>query len=288
MVGLLAGQFNQIIITAISSTLIVGSVAIFNLSNNLQSFPISIFGVSLAIAVFPSFSETLARKDNAGFVQIFSLSFRRIIFVIVPITVLMILLRAQIVRVILGFGNFDWQDTYYTAQTLGWFSVSLFAQSLVPLLARSFYALEDTKTPVKISLLAIALNIAGSLLLSRVFGVEGLAIAFSLSAIFNMLVLLFVLRLRLGNLDDQKIINSVLLTAFNSLIMGAAVYLTMIFMAGVVDMQTAWGIILQGGVSAVLGFSCYLGLSLLTNSSEISFLKKYLIRFLKPFIGSKE
>ncbi|HAH03984.1 MAG: Virulence factor MviN [Parcubacteria group bacterium GW2011_GWA2_43_17] len=282
--GLIAGQVNQVVITAIASTLAVGSIAVFNLANNLQSLPTSIFGVSLAIAIFPVFSEALARHDQEHFVKTFSVNFRRLIFLIVPISIFILLLRAQIVRVILGFGNFDWQDTYYTAQTLGWFSVSLFAQCLTPLLARSFYALEDTKTPVIISLAAIILNIAGSITLGRKMGVEGLALAFSLAAILNMLMLLFVLRLRVGNLDDKKIMLSVLRTGFNSLLAGGLVYLALQLMARLVNMQTFIGIFIQGLTAGMVGLIIYLILSLVTNCQEVIFVKRWLMRYLKPLI----
>jgi len=277
-------QVNQVVITAIASTLAVGSIAVFNLANNLQSLPTSIFGVSLAIAIFPVFSEALARHDQEHFVKTFSVNFRRLIFLIVPISIFILLLRAQIVRVILGFGNFDWQDTYYTAQTLGWFSVSLFAQCLTPLLARSFYALEDTKTPVIISLAAIILNIAGSITLGRKMGVEGLALAFSLAAILNMLMLLFVLRLRVGNLDDKKIMLSVLRTGFNSLLAGGLVYLALQLMARLVNMQTFIGIFIQGLTAGMVGLIIYLILSLVTNCQEVIFVKRWLMRYLKPLI----
>src|SRR3989338_7822651 len=114
--GLAAGQVNQLVITMVASTLMAGSIAVFNLANNLQSFPISIFGVSLAIAVFPVFSEALARADQDKFRTAFSIHFRRVIFLIIPVSIFILLLRAQLVRVILGSGNFDWSDTYYIAQ----------------------------------------------------------------------------------------------------------------------------------------------------------------------------
>ncbi len=282
--GLVAGQINQLVITAVASTLTVGSIAVFNLANNLQSLPTSIFGVSLAIAVFPVFSDALARNDREHFVQTFSLNFRRLVFLIVPLSIFILLLRAQIVRVILGTGNFDWQDTYYTAQTLGWFAVSLFAQGLTPLLARSFYALEDTKTPVYLSLLAITVNIIGSFCLGRILGVEGLAIAFSLAAIINMLLLLFILRLRLGNLDDKKIISSVIITSLNSLLAGCAVYLSLQLLSSMVNMRTFVGIFTQGLVAGLVGIFIYLILSLITNCEEIVIVKKFLQRYFKPLL----
>jgi putative peptidoglycan lipid II flippase len=283
--GLAAGQLNQLIITMVASTLMAGSIAIFNLANNLQSFPISIFGVSLAIAVFPVFSEALARQDRDKFRQTFSIHFRRVIFLVIPASVFILLLRAQIVRVILGSGNFDWADTYYTAQVLGWFMVSLFAQSLIPMLARSFYALEDTKTPVAISLVAIVINIIGSIFLGRRFGVEGLALAFSIAAIVNMLLLLMVLRIKVGYLDDKKIIWSTFKISCNSITAGLAVYGMLRVMAGLVDMRTFIGIFTQGLVSGLVGVIVYLAISFITSCEEVAVVKRWLGRYLKPIFG---
>ena len=289
MLGMATQQVNLLVITVIASTLASGSLAIFNLANNLQSLPISIFGVSLAIAVFPVFSQTLAMEDKSGFVAAFSLHFRRIIFLIIPVSIMFLLLRAQIVRVVLGSGQFDWSDTYFTAQTLGWFVVSLFAQSLIPMLARTFYALEDTKTPVLISILAIILNIIGSLFLGPLLGVEGLALAFSAAAIFQLLVLIVVLKLRVGYLDDKKIIWSTFKISANSLLSGAVVYWLLRVMAGLVDMRTFWGIFTQGLVAGIVGIIFYLAISLFTNCQEINILKSWLKKYLRPiFTNSRE
>lgn len=284
MLGMATQQVNLLVITIIASSLSSGSLAIFNLANNLQSLPSSIFGVSLAIAVFPVFSEALALKDHTGFVSAFSLHFRRILFLIIPVSVLLLLLRAQIVRVVLGSGQFDWSDTYFTAQSLGWFVISLFAQSLIPMVARTFYALEDTKTPVMISILAISLNIVGSIFLGPVMGVEGLALAFSVAAILQLLILMVVLRLRVGYLDDKKIIWSIFKISVNSLLSGAIIYLMLRIMAGLVDMRTFWGIFTQGLVAGVVGLIFYLALGLLTNCQEISIVKHWLRRYLRPLV----
>ncbi len=281
-IGLAAGQINQLVITMVASTLMAGSIAIFNLANNLQSFPISIFGVSLAIAVFPVFSEALARHDQRMFVTAFSIHFRRVIFLIIPVSIFILLLRAQLVRVILGSGNFDWSDTYFTAQTLGWFTISLFAQSLIPMLARSFYALEDTKTPVIISFVAIVINIIGTIFLGSKYGVVGLALAFSIASILNMILLMVVLRLRVGYLDDKKIIWSTFKISINSLLSGGVVYLMLRAMATMVDMQTFVGVFLQGLVAGTIGILFYLGISLLTKCEEVDMVKKWSGKYLKP------
>lgn len=274
-IGLGAVQLEQLVSTMIASTLAVGSVAVFHAAHNLQSFPINIFGVSLALSSFPIFSEAFSRGDLPRFVIEFSKVFRRILFFIVPLSVIILLLRAHIVRVILGAGNFDWNDTVLTAQALGFFSLSLFAQSLIPMLARSFYALQDTATPAKISLVAVSLTIVGGLLLSRSLGVEGIALAFSGASIIQMLALLIRLRNRLGDLDDDRILNSIIKIIVASGIMATAVWGSLQLLALGVNSRTFVGILLQGAGAASIGILVYLASALFFRFDEVRLIREW-------------
>jgi len=282
-IGLAAGQINLIIITMIASTLTVGSIAVFNYANNLQSLPVSLFAVSLAIAVFPIFTQAVNEKDTLAFSQNFSRSLRRILFMLIPISVLIVVLRAQIVRVILGSGAFDWEDTYRTAQTLGIFAISIFAQGLIPLLARSFYAYEDTKTPMSISIVSIIINIILSWQFAQYFGVFGLALAFSISSIINMMLLYIFLHFKLRSIDDNFIINSILKICFNSVLAGAVTYAVLQFLANMVNMQTFVGIFIQGFGSGLAGLLSYLVLGIVFKLDELNIVKRMLIKFVLLF-----
>lgn len=278
--GLAVGQVNQLVIVVIASTLAVGSVAYFNLANNLQSFPISIFGVSIALACFPTFSQALAEKNTAMFKESFSVNFRRILYLIIPFSVFLLLLRAQVVRIILGTGSFSWHDTIQTAQTLGFFSLSLFAQSLIPLLARSFYAHEDTKTPVMISVMAMIINILGAIYLGKLFGIFGVALAFSIAAILQMIILLTVLRAKVGYLDDKKIAAAAVKISFLSLFAGLVGYMVMRIVAPLVDMRTFLGIFTQTVVTVIIGGGVYVFLSLLFHFEEVEILHRYFGKYI--------
>ena len=218
--GLASSQINLIVITALASTLISGSVAIFNLANDLSSAILTFLAVSIANAVFPSLALAFSSKAADEFKKKFSVVFRQILFLTVPVSILFIILRAQIVRLVLGAGQFSWLDTRLTAACLGIFSFSLFAQGLIFLLSKTFYAAHNTKIPAVISLVAVALNIGFSfffvwllafpnfLSLSLKFilklqdigniAVVGLPLAFSLSSIIQFALLCF---LRKRNLN---------------------------------------------------------------------------------------
>ena len=284
-IGLAANQINQVVITSIASTLTVGSIAIFNLANNLQSFPISIFGLSFAIAAFPVMSRASTSNNHKDFRGSFSITFRRILFFIIPISVLMLVLRAQIVRIVLGAGFFDWEDTYYTAQILGVFAISLFAQGTVPLLARAFYSFENTMIPVVIGIISVTINIILSVVLVGSMGIIGLAIAFTVANIVNMLLLLIVLRERVGDLDDKTVIKSVFKIGINSILAGLTAYGLLNLVAPAVDMRSFLGIFIQAGIAATGGMIVYFLLSALTNMSEMSMLTDFMKEYIKPLLS---
>lgn len=274
--ALAISQVQFLVITIVASTLAVGTLSIFNFANNLQSVPISIFGVSLAIAAFPVMSEAFAEGNAAKFVVHFSVTFRRILYVVVPASILILLLRAQIVRVVYGTGNVGWTETYLTAQTLGIFALSLVAQSLLPMLARSFYSRQDTRTPLFASVAALVLNVAGAVSLGSSLGVLGLAIAYSVASVANAVILLAALRIRFGDLDDAAITQSVVKIVVASIVMAAAVWLTLRVVALGVDMRTFVGILLQGGIAGTVGIFAYLLVTLFLKSDEIQIFAQWL------------
>ncbi len=184
--GLAVAQINLVILLSFASVLPAGSISVFTLANNLQSFPIGIIGVSFAIAVFPLLSLRVTQADPVGFGNIFSQTVQRILFFMIPLTAMFLVLRLPLVRLVLGEGRFGSGDTVLLASVLGWFSLSLIAQALIPLFARGLYALQNTWTPLWISLGAEGLNLFLATRLIPQFGIQGLAMAFSSAAFFQV------------------------------------------------------------------------------------------------------
>ena len=258
--GIAIVQANLFVITIFASTLVSGSLAIFSFAQNLQSLPLGIFGVSFAIAVFPTLSAFYAKEDHENFIKSFSETFCQIMFFVIPLSVFMILLRAQIVRVALGAGKFDWVDTITTYECLKFFAISLFAQSVVPLLTRTFYAIHNTRTPFYTAVLSEITNIASVLLLIGRYKVLGLAMAFSISSLFEMFFLLIFLRTKFEDLGDRKIIKSVIQIALASLISGFGVQLYKYLVAGAVNMDTFLGVFAQLSISSLAGLIIFLAI----------------------------
>lgn len=156
-------------ILSMASFMTAGSIAIFTFAFNLQSVPLSIFGVSYSMAAFPVLSRMSASGDKEGFRSQFLISAQHVLFWIVPASVLFIVLRAHIVRVILGAGNFDWTDTRLAAATLAIFCVSLVLQSLILLMVRGLYALGSTGKPFYVTAVSGMAMVLFSMYFVRIF-----------------------------------------------------------------------------------------------------------------------
>ena len=173
----------------------------------------------------------------------------------------MLVLRAQITRVVLGAGNFDWQATRLTANTLGVFALSIFAQGLTPLFSRAFYARQNTKIPVVIGLISMVLNFILSYFLSRHFGVLGLASGFTIASIFNAWVLYIVMRRHIKHLDDKYLLYSVLKILLSTVLMAIAAYVALYYLGLLLPLDTGLHVLIQGFVAGMVGIAVFVGLS---------------------------
>jgi putative peptidoglycan lipid II flippase len=260
-------QINLLVITGFASTLQSGSLAIFNFANNLQTFPVGIFGLSFAVAAFPVFSAVAFNKTRL--ISNISKTVRQVLFFIVPSTVLYLSLRAQIVRIILGYGNFTWKDTVLTVDTLFYFSLSLFAQALIPLLVRVFYARHDSKRPFLVGLFTDFFNIGLAYELSRSMGVAGLALSFTISTITNFVIIWILLRIELGSMDEFKIFKSLAKFIIAGIIGAIGIQGMKLLIWPFINLTRFSGVFIQGALAAIFGLIIYLAVCALLQSEEI-------------------
>lgn len=265
--SLAISQINLVVITALASSLASGSLAAFNFANNLQSFPIGIFGISFAVAAFPALSESAFDKKRLG--KNFSQAFRQILFFVIPSTVFMIILRAQIVRVIFGTGKFSWQDTIMTMDTLGFFALSLFAQATIPLLVRVFYARHDSKTPFYLGLFTVVINIVLSLFLSPKMGVAGLALAFSIANIVNFILLFIWIYIETSAIKIEELLSSIFKLTVSAIFAGLAAQASKTLVWPYIDMTRFSGVFIQLASAAFFGSLVYGTLCYVLKSQEI-------------------
>lgn len=192
-------QVNLIVTTILASILPVGSLTIYNFANNLQAAPVGLIGVSLATAAFPSLSQALIKGDVTQFRSIFRQSTAKIFFFIIPLSFAFFIIREPLVHFIFankvfGHSQFDATAISLTIQTFSLFVFGIFAQALIPFIARVFYALKDTKTPFFVGLFCALLNLFLGYTFSKTMGVSGLAMGFSISGIINLLILWYFLK----------------------------------------------------------------------------------------------
>lgn len=281
MLGFAALQMSLFVTTAIATTLQIGSTTVYNITLNLQYFPVTIVGVSIATAIFPVLALTASKQDVVGFRENFSMSFRKIIFFVVPMSILMLLFRAQIIRILFGTGNFTWEDTVITLQTLGFFTISLFAQALIPLLTRAFYSVQNTRIPVIVGVTSMIMNIILNFIFGPTMGVAGLALAFTIANIFNAAVLLIILRYQVGSLDDQHITVSSFKTIIASLAMGIAAYGMLYVGALFLNTHTYAGLIAQVGLAGIVGVGVFVALQYVMKSEELAVYSVFLRKKVK-------
>ena len=278
--SLVVNQLNLVANTVIASLLVGGTLTIFNLANNLQAFPVGVFGISFAIAVFPTLAVHAFNRKKL--VEVFSQTFRRIMFFIVPATGLFFALRAQLVRAALGSGRFTWEDTNLTIATLGAFIVSFFAQAAIPLLSRMYYARHDSKTPFYIGLSSMIFDIGLAWFLGHRYGVVGLAAAFSVSSILNFLWLWLNLRREVGSLDELPILKAMAKFSGATILALIVVQIIKDWIEPMVNLDRFWGVLTQGGVAGFAGLIVYLLFCWLFKSEEMEDFSRSLARRL-PF-----
>src|SRR3989339_38045 len=261
--GLAITQTNQVIITMLVSFLPVGSIAVYNYANNLQAVPVGVLAIPFALAIFPLLSSAAAENDMPQFANHLSGVIRQILFLIVPSAILILLLRAQIVRVILGSGEFDWNATINTANALAFFSLGLIAQALIPVLSRAFFALSNTKTPFVIGIISELISIIAALILMKPLKAAGLALASSIGVTVNLILLWINLRSEIKTLNESDILSLIYKISLASLVMGVVVQMLKYPLAKLLNQQFFWGIFGQGAIAGITGvvvyfFLCYI------------------------------
>ena len=215
-------QLNIFIGTIFASFLPTGSITYLFYGMRFIHFPLGIFGVAIATAVLPTMSAQAARGETTEFRETFSLGLRLVFFVMFPAMAGLITLRVPIVNLLLEHGHFDHVSTLGVSAALLYYAVGLWAFAGVRIVSQAFYALQDTKTPVKIAVAALFTNI----LLSTAFlswtelAHGGLALAASLASMLNIILSTVFLRKKIGRMDGRRIGLSLLRIVPASIVMG--------------------------------------------------------------------
>jgi len=222
--GAAVHQINILVGTLLASMLPQGSVSYLYYADRLVEFPMGIFAIATATAVLPSLSRQAAVKDFDALRDTFAYALNLVFFITVPAMIGLIVLREPIVAMLFKRGAFDVQTTRLTADALLYYSIGLWAFSAVRIVVSTFYALQDTKTPVKIAVVSVAANILFSIILMSPLKHGGLALATSLSSMLNLILLISALRVKLGSIAWKSIFTSLCRSVVCSGIMGFGVW----------------------------------------------------------------
>jgi putative peptidoglycan lipid II flippase len=205
--GLGVSQITFVVLTSLATKEGPGAVTAFNTAFTLLQIPIGVIGVPLGIVVLPSLSREAALGRLAEFASLISKAIRLLSFVMLPITGIAIVLRHEIVELLFGYGAFDATAIDQSAATFLAFLPGLLAHALIAVLARAFYAQQDTRTPVAAAILAVVVNTTLGVVLVGPLGLPGLAAAIAIAAWLEAIVLFALLHRRVPELAAGPIIS---------------------------------------------------------------------------------
>ena len=221
-IGLAATQVNVFVNTVLATGAGTGAVSWLNYAFRLMYLPIGLFGVSIATAAVPAVSRHAATDDRAGIRRTVADALSLMLMLNVPATIGLIALSAPVIRVIFERRAFTPDDTAATAAALQFYAIGLVGYSVVRIASPTFYALNESRTPVKVSIAAVLVNAALNIALVQVMGYRGLALGTSIAALVNAATLLVLLRRRLDGLEERRVLISFGKITIASLVMGAA------------------------------------------------------------------
>ncbi len=213
-------QINFAVGTLIGSTLHEGSIAAFTYANNLKNVPLVLIASSITTAVFPRLADKAAAGAQSELIETYVQTARLILFLAIPAALFTMINRGYLVRLLYGSGNVD------TANALGWFAGTIVFTSLFLLVSRVYYAMQDTRTPLYLSLASVPIDIILSFWLSRTYGVSGLALSASIVAALETVSLMTILHLRHGNFGERAIWRGTWRMLVAAAIMTVCVYLS--------------------------------------------------------------
>ncbi len=274
--GLAIHQLSFLIDTLIASFLPAGSVSYLYYGNRLMQLPLGIFGISLATAALPTLAALAARKDLESFKQTFDFSLRSTFFITLPAIIGLIVLRFPIIRLLFGRGAFDNASIEGSAGTLLFYSLGLCSYAGMKVVVTSFYALQDTRTPIKIGALALIINTVLNLLLMGPLKSGGIALATSLSSTVSFFMLTLILRKRIGPLGLKRTMKSFIKILLSALSMGV---ICLLVSNGLTKLDMSFPArLIQVSLAIISGLMTYLLISLFLKVEEVDFLKKVILK----------
>lgn len=297
-IALASSSISFIAIISIASTIGDGAISLFTFSYNIQSVPVGIIGISFSVAAFPMLVQSFSSQDKNSFVNYITNSAKQIIFWSLPVMALFVVLRAQIVRVVLGVDTFSWSDTRLTAATLAIFVLSLATQGLVFLFVRGYYAAGNTKKPLVINVFSALIVIVLSFVFMNLFKTQpeilrfierilrienvpntlmlALPLAYVFGSFFNLLFLWRVFKKDFLHGISSGLRTIVFQSGVSATAIGTITYIALGLFDDIFSLSTFWGIFLQGLFSGLIGIIVGILVLYLLKSQELKDIYKAL------------
>lgn len=271
-IGSYINQINAVVNRTLASTLDSGSITALNYANKLNMFAVGVIAVAISTIMYPILSKLASEGNKKLFKINISKSINMIVIIMLPIMVVMTTFSTEIVKVLFEGGSFNSHDTYLTSTALFFYSIGILAYGLKELLAKSFYSLQDTKTPVRNATISVVINIVFSIILVNIMGIGGLALASSISATVTTMLLLISLRKKIGKIGFSYILKTFIKGAIASIVMYIIMRIAYnyIFIYGSrFALESRKFIAFNCFISVILGMSTYLIVVLALKVKEV-------------------
>lgn len=220
IIGISVNEINVLVDRTIASRIVVGGISALTYANRLNVFIQGIFVISITTAMYPMISRMSAENNLEGLKRTIVEAMNGINLLVIPTTIGSMIFAKPIVTFLFGRGAFDLQAISMTSESLFFYSIGMVAYGLREVISRTFFSIQDTKTPMVNAAVSMIINIILNILLSKIFGIGGLALATSISAIFCTILLLISLRKKIGPFGAKKLTITFMKTVCASIIMG--------------------------------------------------------------------
>jgi putative peptidoglycan lipid II flippase len=282
MLGLAASRLIYIVNQNFASAINEGSITALRLAYRLMWLPLGVFAGAIANAIFPTMNIQAARRQIDDLKKTMSMGIRAIFLIIIPASVGLAVLSVPIVRLLFENDKFTAASTELTAYILIFYCIGLFAHAAVWIVTRAYYSLHDTWRPVIVAITTIVLNIPLSrMFISMGLAEKGLALAFSLTGIYNLVVLLYFLRKKIGRIDVKRLVKSFVLITISSAAMGIVTYFVSSYLGAHLDLAHSTGRALQVGGSIIVGLIVFIVAILMCRLEETEMIAGIIRRKLK-------
>jgi putative peptidoglycan lipid II flippase len=268
--GLGASQFTFVAMNSLASGLGAGAITAFTMAFTLLQVPVGVIGVPLGVVVFPSMARELARGALGEYRDLLIRSLRLLLFVMLPIAALGAVLRRQVVSIVLEWGAFPRSAVELTANTLLFFLVGLAAHALIAVLARAFYARQDTRTPVAAAIVAVVVDVGLGIALVGAIGLSGLALAIAIGAWVETAILIALIRRQVPGLQLGGVARIALEAGIASIAAGAIALATVYTLDGLIGPDPGkLALLAQAILATATGGATFVGISLALRIPEL-------------------